>query len=218
MAARRDRVPQAPQHGDRVGHVEEQQPGVDQVEGRAWDRIVALEVDGRERALAMAGGVQHVHRLRAEGGVDVDADDLSGRSDALCQLSHRLARAAAGVQAAGAAGELDLVEQPSGGLRPDAGLRPQALVFLLGAPEHVVVVPGRRARRHFVRGGGHGSHGRRRGAGAHRGSDHDLSPGRWTREGAGRTVGACATRCSIAMPSSPLWPIGSARREPELVA
>ena len=121
VAARRDRVPQAPQHGDRVGHVEEQQPGVDQVEGCAWDRLAALEVDGRERALAMAGGVQQVHRLRAERGVDVDADDLAGRSDALGQLSHRLARAAAGIEAAGAAGELDLVEQ-----RPVACAQPRA--------------------------------------------------------------------------------------------
>ena len=50
----------------------------------------------------MAGAVQHLDRLRAERGVDVDADDLPGRSDALGELAHRLARPAAGVQAAGA--------------------------------------------------------------------------------------------------------------------
>jgi hypothetical protein len=77
VAARRDRGPEAPQDGHGIGHVQEQQARVDQVEGRPGDRIVALEVDRRERALAMAGAVQHVHRLRAEDGVEVDADDLA---------------------------------------------------------------------------------------------------------------------------------------------
>ena len=126
---------------------------MDQVERHSGDRIVALEVDRRERALAMAGAVQHVHRLRAEDGVEVDADDLAGRADALGEVSHGLPRTRSRIEAAGAARELDVVEQPSCGLLPDAGLRPEALVLRVRASQHVAVGVG----------GRHAGHGPRRG-------------------------------------------------------
>jgi hypothetical protein len=77
--------------------------------------------------------VQHLKGLRTEGAVDVDAHDLPGGPDALGELSHRLAGAAPGIQATGAATELDLIEQPPGGVLPDAGLGLKALIFLFGA-------------------------------------------------------------------------------------
>ena len=214
VTARGDDVPQPSDHRDRVGHVEEQQAGVDEIERPVRDRLPALEVDGCERALVVSGAVQHLDRLRAEGRVDVDADDLSGRPDALGQQSHRLPRPAARVQAAGALGELHLVDQTSGGLLPDARLRPQSLVLLVGMSEYVLLL-GYGAHRHSLRGRGHRRHARRCRAIAHRGSDHDLWPAKWTPEDSGRTVGPCATCCSIATRSSPRSQIAWSRREPE---
>jgi hypothetical protein len=157
MAPRRDRGPQAPQDGDGIGHVQEEQARVDQVERRAGDRLVGLEVERGERALAMARPEQHVHRLRAEGGVDVDADDLAGRADALGEVAHGPPRSRARVKTAGAACELDVVEQPSCGLLPDAGLRPEALVLRVRASQHVAVGVGGRHARHRPRRGVRGA-------------------------------------------------------------
>ena len=140
VAARRDRVPQPFQHGDPLRQVVEQQPGVDEVERGAGNRLVGGQVDACEVALAMARVVQHRHRLRAQRRVDVDPGDAARRPDALGHQPHRLARAAAGVQAGRARGERDLVEQASGRGLPDARLGAQALVLLRRAPERVALL------------------------------------------------------------------------------
>ncbi len=135
MAARRDRVPQTPQHRDPLGQVIEQQPRVDEVERRAGDHFVGGQVDVRELALAMTGVVQRRQRLPAQARVDVDADDAARRADTLGHQPHRLAGAAAGVEAARPRRERDPVEQPPGRRLPHPRLRAQPLVLLRRARE-----------------------------------------------------------------------------------
>ena len=181
MAAGGDPVPQPRQRGDRVSEVEQQQAGVDEIECSAGGRSLPLDVDGLEAAVQMPGGVQHRERLSAERCVDVDAEDAAARPNALSDQPHRLARAAARVQATRPRRELDPVEQPPGRGIPDARLGPQPLVLGGSAAQHVAVR--RTGRAH--------AHGRDRGRSrpaAHRGRDHDLSRGGWRGRLARRRV------------------------------
>ena len=181
MAAGGDPVPQPRQRGDRVSEVEQQQAGVDEIECSAGGRSLPLDVDGLEAAVQMPGGVQHRERLSAERCVDVDAEDAAARPNALSDQPHRLARAAARVQATRPRRELDPVEQPPGRGIPDARLGPQPLVLGGSAAQHVAI---RRSGRVHA-------HGRDRGRSrpaAHRGRDHDLSRGGWRGRLARRRV------------------------------
>ena len=97
----------------------------------------AAEVLRLEGALAVARAVQHRQRHGAERGVRVDAQHAARGPDPLGHRAHRLARPAAGVQAAGARSEADLVQQPPGRDLPRAGLHPQPLVLLRRVPQRV---------------------------------------------------------------------------------
>ena len=66
-AAGSDCIPQVSEHGGRVADVEQQQPGVDEIERRAGDRRAGLEVGRHEHALVVPGGVQHPLRLARRG-------------------------------------------------------------------------------------------------------------------------------------------------------
>ena len=137
MPARGDGAPKPPQHLDAPGQVEQQQPRVHQVERSARDRLAGGEVLRLEVALAMARAVQHGQRHGAERGVRVDAQYAARGPDPLGHQAHGLARPAAGIQAAGARPESDLVQQPSGRGLPRAGLGSQPLVFFRGVPQRV---------------------------------------------------------------------------------
>ena len=139
VPARRDPVPQVAQHAHAVVHVEQQQASEDEVERPAGDPAGLRDVGVLERALVVAGGVERAKRLGAERSVDVDAHHPALGADALGHHPHRLAGPAAGVEAARAGAEPDLVEEPRRGGLPHAGLGPQALVLLGGASERVFV-------------------------------------------------------------------------------
>jgi hypothetical protein len=126
--------------------VVEQQPRVDEVEGRAGDWLVGRDVHAGERALPMAESTQSRDRVGAQSLVEVHADHGTGRADALGHQAHRLARTAARVQAAGARMQADGVEQAGGRGLPDAGLGAQALVLRRRAGERVRVGGGRHGR------------------------------------------------------------------------
>ena len=112
----------------------EQQPRVHQVKRRTRDRVARSEVDSRELALAVSGVVQHRDRLPSHGRVDVHSHDVAGRPDTLGHQPHRLAGAAAGIEAARARRKRDLVEQPAGRRLPHTRLRPQPLILLVVRP------------------------------------------------------------------------------------
>jgi len=67
VPAGRHPAPQAAQDRHRIIDVDQQQAGEHQVERRARDVLVELDVGGLERALAVAGGVQRAKRLSAQG-------------------------------------------------------------------------------------------------------------------------------------------------------
>ena len=130
MAAGSDETPEPKQHRGRVVHVEQQQPGEDEVEGSAGHGGAGLEVERLEAAAVVAGLMEHLERLCAERCVDVDAGDLARRPDALGHQAHRLAGPAADVEAAVAGTEPDGVEEPGGLGLPHPRLRLQSLVLL----------------------------------------------------------------------------------------
>ena len=105
--------------------------------------------------------------------------------------------------------ELDVVEQPSCGLLPDARLRPQALVLLVG-PSQDVAVGSIEVSSPLLAGRGPS---RMLGGAAARASWTATTIFRREVDAARvrRTVGPCAARCSIAIRSSPPSPIGSSR-------
>ncbi len=77
-AARADDRRRLAQHGERVGHVDQDEPDVGEVERAAWqlrgDGVAELEADVGQLGARAGGVVEHVD-------VAVDADDLAGRAD-----------------------------------------------------------------------------------------------------------------------------------------
>ena len=92
ITAWRDRVPQPGEHLDPPRKMEEQQPGVDQVERALRDGPILDQVVRDEGALMMPVALEPIEGEPAQRLVHVDADDASVGSHPLGQLAHRLAR------------------------------------------------------------------------------------------------------------------------------
>jgi hypothetical protein len=110
--------------------VKQQQSRVDEVERCAGDRLVNVDVVWHETAVPVPGCVQHAQARNTERGVHVDANHATGGPNSLGYEAHRLARSAAGVQAAHARHEVDPVQHAPGRGFPHPRLGAQPVVFV----------------------------------------------------------------------------------------
>ena len=99
----------------------------------------AADVVHLEATLAVARRVQHRDGVGAERCVEVDAEHAACRPDPLRHEAHRLAGAAAGIQAARPRRQPDLVQEPPGRRLPPARLTAQPLVLLTRPPQGIDV-------------------------------------------------------------------------------
>jgi hypothetical protein len=118
----------------------QQQADIHQVERSAGKLVGGLDVGVDELEAAGDRGPQDRQRLATQPAVVVHPGHLTGRTDPLGQQPHDLAWSAAHVQAAHAGADADLVEHSGGDRLPQTSLPAQALVFLGGSTQDVVVV------------------------------------------------------------------------------
>ena len=125
-------------HG--IGHVEEQEAGEDEIEGRARHGLAARQVGGDEVELRAFVAPEPGQHLRAEAGVDVEAGDVSPAADEPADQAHHLARAAARIEAAHAGRDAGGGQHAVRRRLPEPRLPPQAIVLGLGSTEDVAVL------------------------------------------------------------------------------
>ena len=138
-AARPNEAREPTNGADRVGHVAEQQPGEDQIEGRAQHGLTPGDVAGDEGEAGSDVGAQRRYRRFTHSRVDIEAGDMAARTDGLTHDAHDRARTTAGVEAAHTSRDPCTVEHTQGRRLKDVRLLAQPVGFSAVALEHVAV-------------------------------------------------------------------------------
>ena len=138
-AAGPDQRGKAADGANRVGHVEKQEPGEDQVEGRTRHRVAPHQVAGDEGEVRPFLAMQLGEHVGPEGCVDVEAGDVPAGADHAADEPHCLARAAAGVEAAHSLGQPGIGEHRPSRRLPRLRLQAQPLILGLGPRQDVAV-------------------------------------------------------------------------------